>query len=82
MELDVTMKALFRSKTTSNEVELHIPIPSDAFNPDFNCEAGVVSYYPDEDCIIWQIPTFVGEEEMRMKTRMSLPTVVSCNLIF
>lgn len=71
------MKALFRSKTTANDVELHIPIPTDAFNPDFNCEAGVVSYYPDEDCIIWQIPTFVGEEEMKMKTRMQLPTIIS-----
>ena len=71
------MKALFRSKTTANDVELHIPIPGDAFNPDFNCESGVVSYYPDEDCIIWQVPTFVGEAEMHMKTRMSLPTVVS-----
>ena len=71
------MKALFRSKTTANELELHIPIPGDAFNPDFNCESGVVSYFPDENSIIWQIPTFVGEDEKKMKTRMNLPTVAS-----
>ena len=71
------MKALFKSKTTANDVELYIPIPSDSFNPDFNTENGTVSYYPDEDSIIWQIPSFVGEEDMRMKSRLQLPTVKS-----
>ena len=77
LEISVEMKALFKSKTTAEDVELYIPIPPDAFNPDFTCEIGEVSYFPDDNAIIWQIPSFVGEQEMTMKSRMQLPTVVS-----
>lgn len=77
LEISMTIKALFKCKTTATDVEIIVPIPSDAFNPDFTAGAGVVSYYPDEDAIIWQISNFVGEQDIRMKTRMQLPTVVS-----
>lgn len=77
LEIALTVKALFKNKTTATDVEIHVPIPPDAFNPDFNAAAGVVSYYPDNDSIIWQIPNFVGEQDIRMKTRMQLPTIVS-----
>ena len=77
LEISVTIKALFKNKTTATDVEIHVPIPPDAFNPDFSAAAGVVSYYPDDDSIIWQIPNFVGEQDIRMRTRMQLPTIVS-----
>lgn len=77
LEIAITIKALFKNKTSATDVEVHVPIPTDAFNPDFSAAAGVVSYYPDNDSIIWQIPNFVGEQDLRMKTRMQLPTIVS-----
>lgn len=77
LEITLTIKALFKSKTKATDVEVHVPIPPDAFNPDFTAAAGVVSYYPDNDSIIWQIPDFVGEQDIRMKTRMQLPTIIS-----
>lgn len=77
LEITVSIRALFKNKTTATDVEVHIPIPPDAFNPDFSATAGAVSYYPDDDSIIWQIPNFVGELDIRMKTRMQLPTIVS-----
>ena len=76
-EVTVLCKALFKSKTTANDVEVHIPIPTDAFNPTFKTASGNVSYYPDEDAIIWQIPSFNGELEVRMKSQMQQPTIVS-----
>ena len=76
-EVTVVAKALFKSKTTANDVEIHIPIPTDAFNPTFKTASGSVSYYPDEDAIIWQNSSFQGESEVRMKSQMQLPTIVS-----
>ena len=64
IEVTVVIKALFKSKTSANDVEIHIPIPTDAFNPTFKTASGTVSYYPDEDSIIWQINNFPGEQEI------------------
>lgn len=77
IEFTVCCKALFKSKTTANDVEIHIPIPTDAFNPTFKTANGSVSYYPDEDAIIWQISSFPGEQEVKMKSQMQLPTITS-----
>merc|ERR1712050_283917 len=70
---------MFKSKTTANDIEMHIPVPTDAFGPTFKTANGTVNYFPDEDAIIWQVASFPGESEYKMKSQMNLPTIVSPN---
>jgi AP-1 complex subunit mu len=77
IEYFIKAKSNFKRRSTANNVEIIIPVPSDADSPTFKTSIGTVQYYPEKDCIIWSIKQFVGQKEYFMRAHFGLPSVSS-----
>ena len=52
------MEFLFYSTATNVEIEL--PVPYDATNPDIRTSMGSAAYAPENDALVWKIRSFPG----------------------
>merc|ERR1719412_1017852 len=75
IEYMIKAKSQFKSRSVANNVEIHIPVPSDADSPSFKTSIGTVRYIPDQDCIVWSIKQFQGQEDFIMTANFGLPSV-------
>ena len=63
VEYMVKAKSQFKRRSTANNVEIIIPVPTDADSPKFKTTIGSVKYVPEKTCIVWSIKSFpVGVE--------------------
>ena len=51
-------KSQFKRRSTANNVEIHIPVPTDADSPKFKTTVGSVKWIPENSEIIWSIKSF------------------------
>lgn len=66
--LDVRPAYVFTSPTihmilfysTATNVEIELPVPADATNPNVRTSMGSASYAPEKDALIWKIRSFPG----------------------
>jgi len=79
IEYMVKAKSQFKSRSAANNVEIHVPVPSDVDSPSFKTSIGTVRYIPDRDCIIWSIKQFQGQKDFIMTANFGLPSVGSDN---
>lgn len=77
IEFFVKVKSNYKAKCVANNVEIYIPVPSDAQSPSFTTPNGTVQYIPDKDAMMWNIKQFSGHKDMSMSATFSLPTVMS-----
>lgn len=77
VEYMIKVKSNFKRKSTANNVEIYLPVPSDADSPDFKTSIGKVEYQPDKDVIVWKIKQFQGQKEFIMRAQFGLPSVAS-----
>lgn len=77
IEYTVKAKSNFKRRSTANNVEIIIPVPSDADSPVFKTSIGKVEYVPDKDCVVWRIKQFQGQQEFLMNAHFGLPSVSS-----
>ncbi len=77
IEFFVKVKSNYKAKCIANNVEIYIPVPSDAQSPSFTAQNGTVNYLPDKDAMMWNIKQFAGHKDMAMNASFSLPTVAS-----
>merc|ERR1719198_2183860 len=49
IEYMIKAKSQFKSRSVANNVEIHIPVPSDVDSPSFKTSIGTVRYIPDQD---------------------------------
>ena len=77
IEFFVKVKSNYKAKCMANNVEIYIPVPSDAQSPSFTAQNGTVKYLPDKDAMMWNIKQFAGHKDMAMNANFSLPTVAS-----
>lgn len=75
IEYLIKAKAQFKSKSTANNVEIMIPVPSDVDSPSFKTNIGSVVYVPEEDSMLWTIKQFSGRKEFLMRASFGFPTV-------
>jgi len=75
IEYMVKAKAQFKQRSTANNVEIAIPVPSDADSPQFKTNIGSVKYSPERDCILWTIKQFQGGKEYLMRAHFGLPSI-------
>jgi len=73
----VKAKSQFQARSLANNVELHIPVPSDVDSPSFKTSIGSVRYQPDKNVIVWSIKQFQGHKEFIMTANFGLPSVVA-----
>jgi len=75
IEYMIKAKSNFKRRSTANNVEIIIPVPSDADSPSFKASVGTVQYVPDKDAIVWSIKQFQGQKEFLMRAHFGLPSV-------
>ncbi|KAG7228921.1 hypothetical protein INR49_008699 [Caranx melampygus] len=61
--------------TETNNVEIHIPVPTDADSPKFKTTVGSVKWIPENSEIVWSIKSFPGGKEYLMRAHFGLPSV-------
>eukprot|EP00747_Dinoflagellata_sp_TGD_P102012 gnl/TRDRNA2_/TRDRNA2_168523_c0_seq4.p1 gnl/TRDRNA2_/TRDRNA2_168523_c0~~gnl/TRDRNA2_/TRDRNA2_168523_c0_seq4.p1 ORF type:complete len:452 (+),score=90.68 gnl/TRDRNA2_/TRDRNA2_168523_c0_seq4:72-1358(+) len=79
IEYMIKAKSQFKSRSVANNVEIHIPVPSDADSPSFKTSIGTVRYIPDQDCIVWSIKQFQGQKDFIMTANFGLPSISADN---
>jgi len=75
IEYMIKAKSQFKQRSTANNVEILIPVPSDADTPSFKTSIGTVKYAPERDAIVWSIKQFHGGKEYLMRAHFGLPSV-------
>merc|ERR1712136_26628 len=75
VEYMIKAKSQFKRRSTANNVEIIVPVPSDADTPKFKTTVGSVKYVPEQDAIIWSIKSFPGGKEFLMRAHFGLPSV-------
>ncbi|MEQ2199486.1 AP-1 complex subunit mu-1, partial [Xenoophorus captivus] len=56
--LNTHAKSQFKRRSTANNVEIHIPVPTDADSPKFKTTVGSVKWVPENSEIVWSIKSF------------------------
>lgn len=77
VEYMIKAKSQFKRQSVANNVEVIIPVPSDADSPKFKTSVGSVKYVPELNAFVWTIRSFPGGREYLMRAHFSLPSVTS-----
>ena len=93
VEIMVKARSQFKRRSTANNVEIIVPVPSDADTPKFRTTTGTCKWVSDPDILIfrtrifiqlpeksavsWQVKSFPGGKEFLMRASFGLPTVES-----
>ncbi|CAH8590154.1 unnamed protein product [Heterobilharzia americana] len=77
MEYMVKAKAQFKRRSTANQVEIHIPVPSDVDSPRFKTTMGSAKYVPETNVVVWTIRSFPGGKEYILRASFGLPSIES-----
>ncbi|CAL5411943.1 unnamed protein product [Camellia sinensis] len=62
---------------TATNVEIELPVPADATNPNVWTSLGSASYAPEKDALIWKIKSFPGGKEYMLRAEYTLPSITS-----
>ncbi|XP_065874989.1 AP-1 complex subunit mu-2-like isoform X2 [Euphorbia lathyris] len=77
VEIMVKARSQFKERSTATNVEIELPVPSDATNPNIRSSMGSASYAPEHDCLLWKIKSFPGIKEYMLRAEFSLPSITA-----
>ncbi|XP_078074924.1 adaptor related protein complex 1 subunit mu 3 isoform X1 [Mustelus asterias] len=77
VEIMVKAKSQFKHRSTANNVEIFVPVPSDADSPKFKTSTGSAKWLPEKNVVLWSIKSFPGGKEYLMRAHFGLPSVES-----
>ncbi|KAG8383224.1 hypothetical protein BUALT_Bualt05G0162200 [Buddleja alternifolia] len=77
IEIMVKARSQFKERSTATNVEIELPVPPDATNPNVRTSMGSASYAPEKDALIWKIKSFPGGKEYMLRAEFRLPSVTS-----
>ncbi|KAK1165061.1 AP-1 complex subunit mu-1-like [Acipenser oxyrinchus oxyrinchus] len=77
VEIMVKARGQFKQRSTANNVEITVPVPSDADSPKFKACTGSTKWVPEKNAVIWTIKSFPGGKEYLMRAHFCLPSVDS-----
>ncbi|KAK1164274.1 AP-1 complex subunit mu-1-like [Acipenser oxyrinchus oxyrinchus] len=77
VEIMVKARGQFKQRSTANNVEITVPVPSDADSPKFKACTGSAKWVPEKNAVIWTIKSFPGGKEYLMRAHFCLPSVDS-----
>ncbi|KAI0237088.1 AP-1 adaptor complex mu subunit Apm1 [Massospora cicadina] len=75
IEYLVKAKAQFKRRSSANNVEITVPVPTDADSPKFKTTIGSVSYAPEKSAFVWTIKQFQGGRDFMLRAQFGLPSV-------
>ncbi|KAK9119788.1 hypothetical protein Scep_017881 [Stephania cephalantha] len=62
---------------TATNVEIELPVPADATNPNIRTSMGSANYAPENDALVWKIKSFPGGKEYMLRAEFSLPSITA-----
>ncbi|CAI0447512.1 unnamed protein product [Linum tenue] len=62
VELMVKARSQYKERSNATNVEIMLPVPSDATNPNVRTSMGSAIYAPENDALIWKIRSFPGSK--------------------
>ncbi len=77
VEYMIKAKSQFKKRSTANNVEIIVPVPSDADGAKFKTSTGYCKYTPEKNCIVWTIKSFPGGKDYLMRAHFNLPSISS-----
>ncbi|XP_054764234.1 AP-1 complex subunit mu-1 isoform X1 [Lytechinus pictus] len=77
VEYMIKAKSQFKRRSTANNVDVIIPVPSDADSPKFKTTVGFAKYVPEKNAVVWHIKSFPGGKEFLMRAHFNLPSVAA-----
>ncbi|KAK2989710.1 hypothetical protein RJ640_030203 [Escallonia rubra] len=63
--------------SSANHVEIELPVPCDASNPNVRTSMGRAKDAPEKDALLWKIRSFPGNKEYMLAAELRLPSVTS-----
>ncbi|XP_069795119.1 adaptor related protein complex 1 subunit mu 3 isoform X1 [Narcine bancroftii] len=75
VEILIKAKGQFKHRSTANNVEIFVPVPSDADSPKFKTSTGTAKWLPEKNVVVWSIKSFPGGKEYLMRAHFGLPSV-------
>lgn len=57
-------KGQFKKQSVANNVEVRVPVPSDADSPKFKTSTGSAKYVPEKNLVVWTIKSFPVRSEL------------------
>ena len=58
VEYMIKAKSQFKRRSTANNVDIMIAVPSDADSPKFKTTVGYAKYIPEQQHVVWHIKSF------------------------
>ncbi|CAN1179550.1 AP-1 complex subunit mu-2 [Linum perenne] len=77
IELMVKARSQYKERSSATNVEIVLPVPSDATNPSVRTSMGSALYAPENDALVWKIKSFPGSKEYMLRAEFRLPSVRS-----
>ncbi|GAB2269794.1 AP-1 complex subunit mu-2 [Dionaea muscipula] len=77
IEIMVKARSQFKERSYATNVEIDLPVPSDATNPNIRTSMGSAAYTPEKDAIVWKIRSFPGNKEYLLRAEFKLPSVTA-----
>ncbi|GFY88251.1 clathrin adaptor complexes medium subunit family protein [Actinidia rufa] len=77
IEITVKARSQFKERSTATNVEIELPVTSDATNPNIRTSMGSASYAPENDALVWKIKSFPGGKEYMLRAEFTLPSITA-----
>ncbi|KAL6193289.1 hypothetical protein ACLB2K_034373 [Fragaria x ananassa] len=77
IEILVKARSQFKERSTATNVEIEVPVQTDATNPNIRTSLGSATYAPENDALIWKIRSFPGGKEYLLTAEFHLPSVTA-----
>ncbi|OMO77491.1 Clathrin adaptor, mu subunit, partial [Corchorus capsularis] len=77
IEIMVKARSQYKERSSAANVEIELPVPSDATNPNVRTSMGSATYAPEKDALVWRIKSFPGNREYVLRAEFSLPSITA-----
>jgi len=74
-EILVKLKTQFKETATAHQIQVKIPVKTDATNPIIKTSNGKADYEPGSDSIIWSMKNVSGRKEYYTRIQYTLPSI-------
>ncbi|KAL2653764.1 hypothetical protein R1flu_021892 [Riccia fluitans] len=71
VEYMVKARSQFKERSTATNVEIELPVPSDATTPAVRTSMGSAVYAPEREALLWKIKSFPGGKEYMLRAKNS-----------
>ena len=78
VEYAIRARGQFKRRSTANNVEIIVPVPSDADSPTFRTSTGTCKWQPETSQMVWYIKSFPEDKEFSIRfqrAQLNLPSV-------